>query len=172
MDLVESAKTQNVPLPDNIELLSSGEILGLLKEHCKQLQSYVTKFHPQDQLKREVGQLRSQLELLERKFQGLEREQSETQRELEECRILEAQYVKKWQDLRQRITEKYSDESLKRALEDQIHHWDDLSAHLEVEANGRDDLDDLLKEYIEARTQFHARREKLVTWNQQGKLRM
>ncbi|AQZ12140.1 SRN2 (YLR119W) [Zygosaccharomyces parabailii] len=172
MDSDEPTSAHNVPLPENVELLTSGELLGLLKEHCNQLQSYVTKFHPQDELKQEVEQLRSRLQLFEQRFQGLQGERAMTQKRLEECRILEAQYVKKWQDLRQRVMDKYSDDSLKKGLESQIHHWDDLSSQLEMKVKHSDNLDDLLKEYMQARVEYHTRREKLATWNQQGKLRI
>ncbi|CAR27757.1 hypothetical protein ZYGR_0N02430 [Zygosaccharomyces rouxii] len=169
---MDSKQNVNIPLPENVELLSSGEILGLLKEHRNQLQSYVTKFHPQDELKQEVNELRSQLQSLESKFQGLEDERSNTQRQLEECRIMEAQYVKLWQDLRQRIMEKYHDDALKKQLEVQIQHLDDASGKLEMDMGKYEGLDEFLNDYIGTRTQYHLKREKLTTWIQQGELKM
>ncbi|GAV53751.1 hypothetical protein ZYGR_0AK02530 [Zygosaccharomyces rouxii] len=169
MDIKQSV---NIPLPQNLELLSSGEILGLLKEHRNQLQSYVAKFHPQDELKQEVNELRSQLQSLEFKFQELERERTDTQRKLEECRIMEAQYVKLWQDLRQRIMEKYHDNALKKQLEAQIQQLEDNSSQLEMDVGKYEDLDGFLNDYIGSRTQYHLKREKLTTWIQQGELKM
>lgn len=165
-------QADNVPLPQNIELLSSGEILGLLKEHRNQLQSYVTKFHPQDGLRKEVNELRSQLQLLESKFQELQHERSNTQRQLEECRIMEAQYVKLWQDLQQRIMAKYHDDTLKKQLEAQVQQFDDKSGQVEMDIGKYEDLDEFLNDYIGTRTQYHLRREKLTTWMRQGELKM
>lgn len=169
---MDTKPSVNTPLPQNIELLSSREILELLKEHRNQLLSYVTKFHPQDELQQEVNELRSQLKLLESKFKELEYERSNTQKQLEECRIMEAQYVKLWQDLHQRIMTKYHDDTLKKQLQIQMRQLDDSSGQLEVDAGRYEDLDECLSNYINARTQYHLKREKLATWIQQGELKM
>lgn len=168
---MDSKQNNHVPLPEGVELLSTGEILGILKEHKNQLQSYVTKFHPQDELKQEVNELRCQLEVLESKFQGLENERMGTQRQLEECRIMEAQYVKIWQDLRQKMLGKYDEDTLKRQLDSQIKDWDDTSTQLELDVGKYDDLDGFLDDYIGTRTQYYLRREKLATWDRQGALK-
>lgn len=162
----------DIPLPENIHLLSSNEIFELLSEHRAQLELYVAKFHPQKELQNEVLRLRTELKQLEQRFEELEAERSNVQTQLEECRILESQYVKNWQDLHQKVDEKYSDESLKAKLEEQIKTLDNASGTLEVESKHIEDMDQFLKEYMEIRTEYHVRREKLATWNAKGALRM
>lgn len=162
----------DTPLPENIHLLSSNEIFELLTEHRAQLELYVTKFHPQKELQNEVLRLRAELQQLEQQFKELENERNNVQTQLEECRILESQYVKNWQDLHQKVAENYSDESLKAKLEEQIKTLDDSSGDLEVESKDITEMDQFLKEYIGIRTEYHVRREKLATWNAKGVLRM
>lgn len=163
---------QDIPLPPNVDLLSTQEVLDLVGQHQQELESYVAKFNPQEDLKTEVLRLKAELEGLQREFQQLESKRSKVQGELEECRILESQYVKKWQDLAHKIEEKYSENLLKAKLEAQMKEVESASLKLEKELKNGDDLDTFLQKYIEMRMDYHTKGEKLATWNAQGELRI
>ena len=163
---MSSELNRDIPLPENVELLSSQEVFELVTQHKRQLESYVAAFNPQEELKADVLNLKVQLQELEGKFKGLEEERAKVQEQLEECRILESQYVKRWQD------KKYNEDLLKAVLEIQMTEVEDDSFKLEKKLNEDDDLDVFLDQYIEMRTNYHIKREKLATWNAQGTLRI
>lgn len=169
---MSSELNRDIPLPENVELLSSQEVFELVTQHKRQLESYVAAFNPQEELKADVLNLKVQLQELEGKFKGLEEERAKVQEQLEECRILESQYVKRWQDQHQKIDKKYNEDLLKAVLEIQMTEVEDDSFKLEKKLKEDDDLDVFLDQYIEMRTNYHIKREKLATWNAQGTLRI
>lgn len=165
-------KNTDLPLPQNIHLLSSQEILDLITSHRRQLELYVAKFDPQEESKNEVLDMKKQLERLEQEFKALDNDRNKLQGNLEDNRILESQYVKMWQELRQRIDQKYSEDLLKAKLEIRMREFEDASAMLEKGFTSNDDLDSFLKQYIDLRTEYHIKREQLATWNNQGELKI
>lgn len=162
----------DLPLPQNVHLLSSQEILELVTSHISQLELYVAQFDPQEESKNEILDLKSQLEKLEREFRTLDDQRSQVQGDLEENRILESHYVKMWQELHQKIDQKYSEDLLKAQLEIQMRELEDASLNLEKQLKSSDDLDSFLEQYIDLRTQYHLKREQLSTWNAQGELKI
>lgn len=169
---IPSESNRAVPLPANVELLSSQEVSELVTQRTNELESYVATFNPQEELKASIIELKGQLQELESKLRNLDGERGQVQERLEECRILESQYVKKWQDLHHKIDERYDEELLKAGLEIQMQEIEDASLKLEKELKDNDDLEEFLRQYIEMRTTYHVKREKLATWNSQGNLRM
>ncbi|CCC69322.1 hypothetical protein NCAS_0C03320 [Naumovozyma castellii] len=168
----------NVPLPDNADLLTTRELLGLLTEHRDQLQSYVTKFHPLSELEEQIEELRHKLQELQRKFDELQIERHEVTEEIEQLKICESEYVKQWQDLQGMIRDNYSDEAMKRKVQLSIRQLDEQCNQLELSLNTHTEnkldsnsLDTFVNEYLEKRKLFHLQREKLATWDAQGRLK-
>ncbi|QLL31971.1 hypothetical protein HG536_0C01390 [Torulaspora globosa] len=162
----------DLPLPQNIHLLSSQEILDLVTSHKSQLELYVAQFDRQDESKTEVLGLKTRLEELEQEFRSLDDRRNHLQGKLEENRILESQYVKMWQDLHQRIDQKYSEDLMKAKLEIQMRELEDASVKMENQLGSSDKLDSFLQQYIDLRTEYHVKREQLGTWNAQGELKI
>lgn len=163
---------EKFPLPEKVHLLSSKEILELVTKHRNQLAMYVTRFHPQKETQATIIELQRELQLLHKDFKLLEDKRAVTQGELEECRILESQYVKQYQDLNQRIQDNYSDSQLKAKLEIQIKNSEEQSSRLELEAKYDPNVDLFVEEFMNIRTAYHIQREKLATWNSKGELKI
>ncbi|CAI4674137.1 CBM_collapsed_G0038860.mRNA.1.CDS.1 [Saccharomyces cerevisiae] len=147
-------KSKNIPLPEGINLLSSKEIIDLIQTHRHQLE---------DQFKQ-----------LEENFEDLHEQKDKVQALLENCRILESKYVASWQDYHSEFSGKYGDIALKKKLEQNTKKLDEESSQLETTTrsiDSADDLDQFIKNYLDVRTQYHLRREKLATWDKQGNLK-
>ncbi|QLQ82378.1 hypothetical protein HG537_0H01400 [Torulaspora globosa] len=172
METGTGSSGDELPLPQNIHLLSSQEILDLATLHRSQLELYVAQFDRQDGTKSEVLGLKRQLEGLEAEFRALDDERSHLQGKLEENRILESQYVKLWQELHERIDQKYSEDLLKAKLEIQMKNLEDDSVEMEKQVASTDNLDSFLQKYIDIRTEYHIKRQQLGTWNSQGELKI
>lgn len=166
------SRGNELPLPQNIHLLSSQEILDLVTLHKSQLELYVAQFDRQDETKKEILDLKGQLERLEQEFRALDGRRSHLQGKLEENRVLESRYVKMWQDLHQRIDQKYSEDLMKAKLEIQMRELEDASVNMEKQFKSTDNLDSFVQQFIDLRTEYHVKREQLGTWNAQGELKI
>ncbi|CAI4612933.1 protein SRN2 [Saccharomyces cerevisiae] len=167
-------KSKNIPLPEGINLLSSKEIIDLIQTHRHQLELYVTKFNPLTDFAGKIHAFRDQFKQLEENFEDLHEQKDKVQALLENCRILESKYVASWQDYHSEFSEKYGDIALKKKLEQNTKKLDEESSQLETTTrsiDSADDLDQFIKNYLDIRTQYHLRREKLATWDKQGNLK-
>ncbi|CCD26041.2 ESCRT-I subunit protein SRN2 NDAI_0G02640 [Naumovozyma dairenensis CBS 421] len=174
---------EDVPLPENIQLLTNRELLGLLTEHADKLSEYVTKFHPLNDTISDIQTLKQRLRDLHERFDELQLKRDDIKKELEDYKVVESMYVKKWQDFHHLIQEKYSDDALRRNVEMYLKRLDNECTNLEVsmyDTQGQDGMKNIdmnqlnlfVKEYLEKRQKFHLNQEKLNTWNEQGSLRL
>ncbi|QHS74859.1 ESCRT-I subunit protein SRN2 [Saccharomyces paradoxus] len=169
-----SKKNKNIPLPEGIHLLSSKEIIDLIQTHRHQLELYVTKFNPLTEFAEKINAFRDQFKQLEESFKDLHGQRDKVQVLLENCRILESKYVASWQDYHSEFSEKYGDIALRKKLEQNTKKLDEESSKLETTTRtiaSADELDQFIKNYMDIRTQYHLRREKLATWEKQGNLK-
>ncbi|CAI4046098.1 ESCRT-I subunit protein SRN2 SKDI_12G1670 [Saccharomyces kudriavzevii IFO 1802] len=167
-------RNDSIPLPEAIHLLSSKEIIDLIQIHRHQLELYVTRFNPLTEIVEKINAFRDQFRQLEEEFEDLHEQRNEVQAQLENCRILESKYVASWQDYHSEFTEKYGDIAMRNKLEQNTKKLGEESSQLEASVRtveSADDLDEFIKTYLDTRTQYHLRREKLATWESQGKLR-
>ncbi|CAI4035050.1 hypothetical protein SMKI_12G1880 [Saccharomyces mikatae IFO 1815] len=167
-------RNTNIPLPEGIHLLSSKEIIDLIQTHRHQLELYVTKFNPLTDYAEKINAFRDQFKQLEDNFEELNQQKNKVQSLLEECRILESKYVASWQDYHLEFSEKYGNIAMRKKLEQKTKKLDEESSQLETSMRtieSADDLEQFIKNYMDIRTQYHLRREKLATWESQGDLR-
>ena len=114
------------------------------------------------------------LSLIHIYFEELNQQKNKVQSLLEECRILESKYVASWQDYHLEFSEKYGNIAMRKKLEQKTKKLDEESSQLETSMRtieSADDLEQFIKNYMDIRTQYHLRREKLATWESQGDLR-
>ena len=160
----------DTPLPTNSQLLSSFELLNLVKEQKEQLTKYVAQYNPTIELEVDISNLRQRLEQLEEKFIDVENKKGSIQENIEQCQIIESDYVKEWQNLQNHIKVNYSTSSLKKKLEYKLIELDDKSNEIEIAFSDIQDLDNYVNKYMNLRTEYHLRREKLINWNKQDEL--
>ncbi|CAI1578584.1 hypothetical protein SEUBUCD646_0L01850 [Saccharomyces eubayanus] len=165
---------KNIPLPEGIHLLSSKEIIDLIQIHKHQLELYVTKFNPLTEFGEKINALKDEFKQLEKSFEDLHGQRDKVQALLENCRFVESKYVASWQDYHSEFEEKYGEMAMRRKLEQCTKNLDEESSQLEASMRiieSPDGLDQFIKDYLNIRTQYHLRREKLATWESQGELR-
>ncbi|EDO18230.1 hypothetical protein Kpol_543p60 [Vanderwaltozyma polyspora DSM 70294] len=161
---------KNIVLPDNIQLLSTNELLGLIQNHREELSKYVTKFCSLQDVSKEIQGLEVKLKELEQKFENLEKDKTQVIEMFDNFKQLEAEYSYKWRKLHDDIDIKYSPNVLKNKLEAELKELDHASRIIEENASNSNELDSFINQYLDIRTQYHSKREKLSTWKQQGEL--
>lgn len=162
----------DIELPLNINLLSSQEILDMINHHRDQIQLYVARLNPLDSTKNEVLKLKEQFKELENKFAKLEDDKLALQDKIAELVILESEYTKKFQDLQSLIKDNFAEPVLKSKLEAKIKELELQSDSVELKSKKDLDLDTFVSTYMALRQDYHFQKEKLVTWESQGKLRV
>lgn len=167
-------------LPEGFELLSSEDIADLIQQG--KLKEYVKRFNPTNELINEVLVEERRLQELVDLYEELEARRSEYQKDLEKSKLIEARYVKLWQDHMRHWQSNYSDEALKKNLQLQLERFEDASHKIEAEYKSSTDLREIpsgkmsslqsfIDTYVDIRTRYHLRKEKLETWKEQGRLR-
>ncbi|KAL3234897.1 Protein SRN2 [Nakaseomyces bracarensis] len=162
----------DMDLPANINLLSSQEILDMINHHRDQIQLYVARLNPLDTTREEVLNMKEQFKTLESKFAKLEDDKLALQDQIAELVILESEYTKKFQDLQSLIRDNFGEPVLKAKLESRIKELEQQSDSVELKAKKDLDLDDFVSTYMALRQDYHLQKEKLITWESQGRLRI
>ncbi|SMN20704.1 similar to Saccharomyces cerevisiae YLR119W SRN2 Component of the ESCRT-I complex, which is involved in ubiquitin-dependent sorting of proteins into the endosome [Maudiozyma saulgeensis] len=166
-----------IPLPESVNLLSNSELLNLIKEHSDKLQLYISKFQSVGKLQNELNNDKDALLELREKFRELQKNIDSTNAELDSLRVLNSQYTKLWQDLNQIVNKQYSEDTLKSKLETKTSYFEIESNKIENDIRSKDttsakfNLDDLMNNYIDARTNYHLNKEIMLTWNSQHSLK-
>lgn len=168
---------QSIPLPPNVELLSNSQLKELVERHFDKLQQYISQFQSTDTFTGNLEKHKQELIDLQNEFVKLQNDIDATNNDLDNLRILNAQYIKKWQDVNQIVNESFSEAALKQQMQREINKLDESSGKLESEimmsrdAVEKNQLDKLMTNYINCRTNYHLNKEKLTTWNMQGELK-
>lgn len=160
-----------IKLPENINLLSSQEILDMINRHRGQLQLYIARLNPLVLIKEEVIALKEKLNHLEIRFTNLENDKLALQDSIAELVILESEYAKNFQDLQSLIKDNFAEPVLKRKLEARIRELELQSENVELNAKKELELDNFVNNYMALRQEYHLHKEKLLTWKSQGNLR-
>lgn len=168
--------TEIIPLPESVNLLSNSEILSLIKDHNDKLQLYIDKFISTETLQQELANYKEQLVQLRDRFTELQKNIDVTNTDLDDLRILNSKYTKRWQDLNQVANQNYSELTLKSKLENKISYFEVQSDTIESNIMSKDTipedfkLDESLNDFLDKRTNYHFNKEILLTWNHQGQL--
>ncbi|KAG0668472.1 hypothetical protein C6P45_004632 [Maudiozyma exigua] len=169
--------TEITPLPESVNLLSNSEILSLIKDHNDKLQLYIDQFISTDTLQRELTNYKEQLLQLRDEFIELQKNIDVTNTDLDDLRILNSKYTKRWQDLNQVVNHNYSEHTLKSKLENKISYFEVQSDTIESNIMSKDTipedfkLDESINDFLDKRTNYHLNKEILLTWNHQGQLK-
>lgn len=163
-------------LPENVQLLSSTELKDLTENHTHELSHYLSKYHSVDEKVSSTLNYRQQLLDLEEEFKKLDNDRIDLNKELEELRIINMQYVTKWKDSESLYKEKYSENAYQVRLKDNIQNClaETVSIETELFATSNIDtrkLDMTLNEYCKKKAQYYVMKERLATWDAQGILR-
>lgn len=169
--------TEIIPLPESVNLLSNSEILSLIKDHNDKLQLYIDKFISTETLQQELANYKEQLIQLRDRFTELQKNIDVTNTDLDDLRILNSKYTKRWQDLNQVVNQNYSELTLKSKLENKISYFEVQSDTIESNIMSKDTipedfkLDESINDFLDKRTNYHFNKEILLTWNHQGQLK-
>ncbi|SCW04196.1 LAFE_0H08196g1_1 [Lachancea fermentati] len=152
----------DVDLPDKIHLLRSEDVQDLLTKYSDKLQQFILRFHSCESIKEDAANEKEKLNQLLEEFKDLDCRRQRVAKSLGEYKVLETQYITKWQELHHLMSTVFSNNALTRQLQSDLHDLEEKSHN--VNKKSQLDIDEFLDTYVKLRTNYHLQREKLETW--------